>query len=475
MMPDVNWVTKLGAVALVACMLAARPMFAQAPPGYVDASSFGFNPIDATAALQAAIDTGSNVYVPNMASDWIVTPITLPHSNQEILFQSGVVIAAKSGSFLGVEDALFSAVGQSNVKLTGYGATFKMRKSDYQQAPYPSGEWRHGINLRDVSGVEIRGLTINDTGGDGVYLGTNTQTGFNSDVVIKDVVLNNNHRQGISVISVQNLLVDNAVIMNTNGTDPEAGIDFEVNFQTQRIMNVQIRNSIIQANDSYGILFAGYSDLQAGPITVDIENVTILGNKADGIRLYDPLPGVTIKDSLIVGNMGAGLRGAQGTFVLPRNSIEYSALKSNGLGSLAGWTQLGTGSFTNVTPIFYSQDPASPYFLFLQPSNPLSILQGAQDGGYLGARPSYVAGDYDANGKVDVADYIVWRKNPDGFGGNPAGYNTWRANFGKPSGSGAALGASSAVPEPCGMLWAVGGVGVLVLRRSNRRSQLANR
>ena len=74
-MPDVNWVTKLGAVALVACMLAARPMFAQAPPGYVDASSFGFNPIDATAALQAAIDTGSNVYVPNMASDWIVTPI----------------------------------------------------------------------------------------------------------------------------------------------------------------------------------------------------------------------------------------------------------------------------------------------------------------------------------------------------------------------------------------------------------------
>ena len=60
-----------------------------------------------------------------------------------------------------------------------------------------------------------------------------------------------------------------------------------------------------------------------------------------------------------------------------------------------------------------------------------------------------LAGDYNNNGKVDAADYVMWRNNPSAFGGTPAGYNTWRANFGKPPGSGSSfVGAGSAVPEP---------------------------
>ena len=43
-----------------------------------------------------------------------------------------------------------------------------------------------------------------------------------------------------------------------------------------------------------------------------------------------------------------------------------------------------------------------------------------------------LAGDYNQNGKVDAADYVLWRKSPDTYGGNPAGYNTWCANFGQP-------------------------------------------
>ena len=37
-----------------------------------------------------------------------------------------------------------------------------------------------------------------------------------------------------------------------------------------------------------------------------------------------------------------------------------------------------------------------------------------------------LAGDYNLNGIVDAADYIVWRKTD----GTPAGYDKWRANFG---------------------------------------------
>jgi hypothetical protein len=60
-----------------------------------------------------------------------------------------------------------------------------------------------------------------------------------------------------------------------------------------------------------------------------------------------------------------------------------------------------------------------------------------------------LAGDYNHNSKVDAADYVVWRNDPAGNGGNPGGYNTWKANFGNPPGSGLGAGA---VPEPTAML-----------------------
>jgi len=57
--------------------------------------------------------------------------------------------------------------------------------------------------------------------------------------------------------------------------------------------------------------------------------------------------------------------------------------------------------------------------------------------------PPPLQGDYNSDGQVDAADYVLWRKNDiDG----QAGYNTWRANFGAQAGTGSAVG--FAVPEP---------------------------
>lgn len=64
-----------------------------------------------------------------------------------------------------------------------------------------------------------------------------------------------------------------------------------------------------------------------------------------------------------------------------------------------------------------------------------------------------LAGDYNEDGEVDAADYILWRKNPASFGGDPAGYNTWRANFGAGMGGARATQATGAVPEPASLLW----------------------
>ena len=53
-------------------------------------------------------------------------------------------------------------------------------------------------------------------------------------------------------------------------------------------------------------------------------------------------------------------------------------------------------------------------------------------------------GDYNNNGIVDAADYVVWRKT----GTPPDGYNTWCAHFGQPAGRGTGSNATTAVPEP---------------------------
>jgi hypothetical protein len=56
--------------------------------------------------------------------------------------------------------------------------------------------------------------------------------------------------------------------------------------------------------------------------------------------------------------------------------------------------------------------------------------------------PDTLTGDYTRDGRVDAADYVVWRK----IDGSQQGYASWRQNFGASAGAGPLSGAN--VPEP---------------------------
>jgi glycosidase len=58
----------------------------------------------------------------------------------------------------------------------------------------------------------------------------------------------------------------------------------------------------------------------------------------------------------------------------------------------------------------------------------------------------HIPGDFNSNGVVDAADYIVWREEPANY--TAADFANWRAHFGATSASASGGGASSAVPEP---------------------------
>src|SRR5688500_6793265 len=78
-------------------------------------------------------------------------------------------------------------------------------------------------------------------------------------------------------------------------------------------------------------------------------------------------------------------------------------------------------------------------------------------------------GDYNANAKVDAADYVVWRKNPSAHGGDSC-YNTLRTNFDRRRDGGSALGAgaAAAIPEPASLILATLAISVSSLRRRRR-------
>jgi hypothetical protein len=59
---------------------------------------------------------------------------------------------------------------------------------------------------------------------------------------------------------------------------------------------------------------------------------------------------------------------------------------------------------------------------------------------------SSLTGDYNHDGTVDAADYVMWRKT----GGSPDEYNDWKENFGRTlfAGSGSDAAEDPAVPEP---------------------------
>jgi len=92
---------------------------------------------------------------------------------------------------------------------------------------------------------------------------------------------------------------------------------------------------------------------------------------------------------------------------------------------------------------------------------PLNIMATVAGGlnvkvDYLAAAMAMLLGDYNENGVVDAADYVVWRNNfgsptalpndnSDGVGQDD--YTRWRANFGKSLSSGSAS-LSAAAPEP---------------------------
>jgi hypothetical protein len=285
------------------------------PPDYISILSFRQqDQSDGTAALQSAIrasaGSGKALHITARKKPYITRPLELP-SDTKIILEPGVIVEAAPGykeleSMITIEDA-------HNVEIQGNGAVFRMPKPEYK-----NGEERHCIAIRGSSDVHISSLSCNDSGGDGIYVGPG-RAPYSSNVVVEDITLDNNRRQGISIVSAVGLWIRHCTCTHSNGAAPQSGIDIEPNRPNYRLQNIHIEDSVTSNNSGDGVVI-NLTKLRsrAGPV-----DVTVTGNRSEnngnsGYVAINEQPGhdgpagtITIQSSTSVEN---GAYGAVASF-----------------------------------------------------------------------------------------------------------------------------------------------------------------
>lgn len=300
------------ALCALCCCAAAFATQAESTGKTVYASEFGWNAEDATECLQAALDSGAaKVVVDRQAGDWIVRPINVKAQGQEIVFCDGVTVRAKNGEFKGRNDCLFKIVGTaSDIVMRGEGnARLTMNKADYQDVSrYASSEWRHAVSVHG-KGMTVKDLAILSSGGDGVYVNGA------SDVLLENLVCDDHHRQGISVISTKNLTIRKCRFTGTCGTPPACGTDLEPNLSRNNLENVSFEDCDFSDNASAGIhLYLGQLDSTSAPLSIRFSGCTSYGNRTHGINISGSSKGtsprgeITFENCKVYGNGGHTIR-----------------------------------------------------------------------------------------------------------------------------------------------------------------------
>lgn len=246
----------------------------------VVASSFGWNPTNATACLQAAFDSGAKkIIVDRQSSEWLVKTVCV-RSDTEIVFGDGVVVRAMPGAMKKVTDCLVSIAGVTNVVLRGEGrAQLVMNRKDYlDRSKYRHGEWRHCVSVVNSANVTIRDLALRESGGDGVYLRGSTR------VLMENLVCSGNLRQGVSVISADVVVMRNCVFELTRGALPECGMDIEPGLPSFNVGHILMENCQFRSNDCSGVAI-NVSQLGAKnvPMNVIYRNCEMFDNAQRGV------------------------------------------------------------------------------------------------------------------------------------------------------------------------------------------------
>lgn len=308
------------------------------------------------------------------------------------------------------------------------------------------------------------------------------------------------------------LLVGQAVFVNAQTVLVDFGND--TTYRSLSVLNPDSNGNYWNSLQP-GVFIENLVNLQNVATTIDVGWDTPLGfdsynGPAGEVGLLDDkqalrtndLPFTDI-DAAALGNLGGALEGPFDYITSGGGGDNRVRFQIQGLDPTKKYnlTFFGSHIFSNDTTTVYSvytdntyttsvgtanlnvQDPTNPSLhnrntvatinnLSPQADNILYVQFVGSNGGFgylndmqIETVTPVLTGDYNNNGVVDAADYVMWRENPAAFG-NGAGYTAWRANFGIGAAAGSSSVIGAAVPEPASVLLViVGAIGMLLLHR----------
>lgn len=236
---------------------------------------------DITDKLNTALKNNKNVTIP--PGDYKIDALkSIKPQNGSIITMSQntrlSVIPNRSGSY-----KVFDISNLKNVTITG-GQLIGDKYTHLNK----TGEWGMGIDIRDSQNISISNMSINKMWGDAIYLGSN---GKNSNYNIKllNLKMDDNRRQGISIISVNTLKANNIIISNTKGKSPMNGVDIEPHNKNNILQNIEFSTlkSVNNFAAGFQISLRDYNN-SINPISVKISNYSDNGSrfglKINGIK-----------------------------------------------------------------------------------------------------------------------------------------------------------------------------------------------
>lgn len=255
---------------------------------------------DVTDDLQHAINGGADVRIPYDRRPYVVNR-KIRLGRGQTLYLDHSVLEAQKGAFLDAgsydnPNPLLSAVGlvghasRPTRVLGSPGATLRMRRDDYTKAPYPKGEFRHGLFVAGCEHFEAEGFAIDHTGGDGLYVTSTPDPSApggrrpSSHVNATEVSATACFRNGFCVASVEYCTLRRCQAERTNGTAPKAGFLIEPNGESDWLHQVRLIDCEGAANDGAALMIQ-LNKLwhKSRPVSVDIE-----GFWAYGINSHQP-------------------------------------------------------------------------------------------------------------------------------------------------------------------------------------------
>ncbi len=271
---------------------------------------------DYTDFIQKAVNENTKIIFPNYPVLISDQGISLK-SNQYILFQPNSKLILKGSKKGGYEMIKINNI--ANVK-----AYFLNIEGDKYIHLSNQGEWGHGVSIKSSSNIMLYKPMISKCWGDGIYIGQETAVPQN--ITIDGGLINDNRRNGISVISGIDITLKNITISNTKGHNPQSGIDIEPNSSKNRLTNIVLNNITTKNNAVHGIIIStGNLNGSTQPISININNhkdynsaiALGLGVTRNNINYIQPLNGnITISNS---------------TYTLPGTAFirNYKGKKSN--------------------------------------------------------------------------------------------------------------------------------------------------